>query len=309
MIDFAVVEITDKCNLQCKHCYGAFEGETTISESDLKNVIAQLKENNCTRVTLSGGEPCVLQDRLFDIANEFKQAAFKVALVTNGTLLGENVKRYSCFDIIQVSIDGTKEIHESIRGVATFDKAINGILELRKYVSNVFAQMTVNSINQYNFFELLKYLEKRNIILSVERASPQGRATLLDDIDYENYDKILDTVLDKNLLSTNPMVNAKKCAKNNIFCSTGYKLGCSAAKKGIAIDPKLNVFPCVRIRDVLGNLRLTTLSEILKSSKRYYYCGINSTPYRCRKCAFLNVCGGCKADSLFTNKCRLYVPS
>lgn len=306
MIEFAVIELTDKCNLRCKHCYGSFSDGKTLSDDDIDIIINELKQNRCKRVTLSGGEPCILGERLFRIANKFKSEGFEVALVTNGTMIYSDIEKFGCFDIVQVSIDGPEEIHDLIRGHGTFSKSISGILKLKKSVRKVFAQITINSINQYSFFETLDFLDKLDIELSVERVSLTGRASELDEIDFVNYDKILKKVAERGLMSSDPMLNAKICSINKIIPPQSFKIGCSAVVRGIAIDTNLNVLPCVRIRTSIGNLINTHLSEILISEESKYFIESKNRSKWCGECIYENICGGCKADNIEAKSCILF---
>lgn len=306
MLEFAVVELTDKCNLRCKHCYGSFSDGKTLNDDDIDIIIHELKDNGCKRVTLSGGEPCILGERLFDIADRFKKEGFVVALVTNGTMVGIDVHKYSCFDIIQVSIDGLKDVHESIRGKGTFLKSIDSILSLKKVVKKVFAQITINSINQYDFFKLLAFLDSLDIDLSVERVSLTGRASELDDIDFENYDKILKKVIDRRLMSSDPLLNAKICSINNIVPPDCFRNGCSAVVRGIAINTNLDVLPCVRIRRTIGNLATKGLEQVLESRESEAFKANIRGNKLCEKCRYENVCGGCKADNM-VEECMLFI--
>src|SRR5580692_1831179 len=60
-LEFAWLELTNRCNLRCIHCYaqsGPLEGETDIlSEEDYSLLLKQIHQLGCRKVQFIGGEP------------------------------------------------------------------------------------------------------------------------------------------------------------------------------------------------------------------------------------------------------------
>lgn len=59
---YAWLEITEKCNLKCVHCYGQFgepkiEKEKLLTTEEWKEIIKKLAQNDCKGIQLIGGEP------------------------------------------------------------------------------------------------------------------------------------------------------------------------------------------------------------------------------------------------------------
>lgn len=124
--DFPTVlqfELTHHCNVYCKHCYNnsgqndkvdAMTPETWIEFS--KYLVSHGGIFECI---LSGGEPLLLGEKLFDIMDILHDDGTNFLLITNGFLLNEEkVKRLSKYRYhwLQVSIDGsTPEFHDSFR--------------------------------------------------------------------------------------------------------------------------------------------------------------------------------------------------
>lgn len=81
-------------------------------------------------ITVWGGEPLV--SAVFKNVTECL-AGFKCALVTNGTLMEKHaalLERY--YKRVYVSLDGTREVHDALRGEGVFDKAVRGIKSISK---------------------------------------------------------------------------------------------------------------------------------------------------------------------------------
>ena len=68
VIHLAVIELTNRCNLSCKHCYGLFKGNKDLNKSAFLKILSELKELNCKLINFSGGEPLLLENRIFNYA-------------------------------------------------------------------------------------------------------------------------------------------------------------------------------------------------------------------------------------------------
>ena len=92
---FSTLEITQSCNLKCKHCYN-FDRNNLASQSNLpqkfmdkefaKSIIEQLASLNSLSLNITGGEPLLHPD-ILEIANHAKQNNFHLRVKTNGILL------------------------------------------------------------------------------------------------------------------------------------------------------------------------------------------------------------------------------
>ena len=131
------LELTEKCNLKCKHCYnssGDVKNKTNLTVADWENISKEIViAGGVFQVILSGGEPLLLGDGLFDIMDIFHEDGAKFILITNGYLLNESVVRkltkYN-FSWLQVSIDGiTPEHHDEFRQrTGSWKRAIKGAI-------------------------------------------------------------------------------------------------------------------------------------------------------------------------------------
>lgn len=122
--------ITNRCNLQCVHCY-ASAGKplpAELSPTDFIDAIEQYSEFvQNGEVTVSGGEP-TLHPALGQILNAIKDQGHRSVLFTNGTTrggkqgweaLGESA------DVIQLSLDGFDQTtNDAIRGKGSYSKIL-----------------------------------------------------------------------------------------------------------------------------------------------------------------------------------------
>lgn len=114
--------ITERCNLNCKHCYRdpeLIKGELSTEEDleILDRFISQVDrwglEKKDVRISFTGGEPFV-KEGLFDLLAKAKENGdkFSYGILTNGTFIDEEmVQKLNEYgvDYVQVSLEGMKE--------------------------------------------------------------------------------------------------------------------------------------------------------------------------------------------------------
>lgn len=85
-----LIQITEKCNFKCKHCFlSANETGDQISLDRIKKTIIPFCVNNrINKITLTGGEPLVHPDSVA-IINSFIESEIQVTVCTNGSLISD----------------------------------------------------------------------------------------------------------------------------------------------------------------------------------------------------------------------------
>ncbi|NHI94842.1 MAG: radical SAM protein [Candidatus Lokiarchaeota archaeon] len=179
--------ITDRCNLNCTHCYlpkNNNHKELTYAESC--KIIDELQQAKNMIIGFSGGEPLLRKD-IFDLIKYVSDKQMSVALATNGLLIDENVAKKlkdSGLGYVQISIDGLEETHDIIRGEGTFQRALSAIkncLDAGLYVSMdvVITKLNVNQIHdlislakglKVQKFEILDFVPSENACMRADMA-------------------------------------------------------------------------------------------------------------------------------------------
>jgi radical SAM protein with 4Fe4S-binding SPASM domain len=120
------LQITNRCNLKCKHCYIENKSFSELSVSQIKAVLKEFEEMQGLRVLITGGEPLI--HNKFEEINEILLEFFiRKILFTNGLLLNKRILKNLNVDEIQISIDGLEAAHDSLRGRGTFRKALEAV--------------------------------------------------------------------------------------------------------------------------------------------------------------------------------------
>ncbi len=136
-------DLTWQCNLKCTHCY------FSSSTKELKNKRTELSDEEWIKVftyhrklgtkiaVLTGGEPTLRMEVIKEAIKIFPS----VQVVSNGLIKLPRFKGYKQ-PKYWVSIDGTKDTHDKIRGAKIFDKVLENIRESNPVVTS--AIMTLN---------------------------------------------------------------------------------------------------------------------------------------------------------------------
>ena len=152
--------ISDKCNLQCKHCY---YGKTRtigplLTTQDWKKIIKALYAEGVRHFHISGKESS-LDNRILEIVSYIKNLDGTYSgLVSNGTGVLQFYKDVinEGIDYLEFSIDGTEDTHNFIRGKSIFSQ-IMSLLDSLSQNSNIIDISTCLNKNSYE--EYLKLID------------------------------------------------------------------------------------------------------------------------------------------------------
>lgn len=132
-----VIELTDRCNLTCVHCYinqaagdQAFKARE-LSLEQVKSIIDQLAEAGTLFLTLTGGE-VLLRPDFSAIYMYARQHGLLVTLFTNGTLITQKIADLladSHPQLVEITLYGATEgTYEKVTGIpGSYEKCIRGI--------------------------------------------------------------------------------------------------------------------------------------------------------------------------------------
>lgn len=202
-IEKAYIEITNRCNLNCRDCYnssGLSSKPVEISADTLLHIFQSLyNEFKVSAFDISGGEPILHSEwhRILDIMERLSHLSF--FFVTNGTVrddrfyeLLEKDKRFR----VQFSIDGIDEkTHSIIRGAGNFSKTIGNLLSLKPANSPVI-KMVITAFNFHQIEDYFKFAAEYGCIPAFSFVEKLGNAdTNWDEMRLDDYEKI--SVLEK----------------------------------------------------------------------------------------------------------------
>ncbi len=239
-------EITNKCNYKCKYCIfnSGVCNDDELTYEEAKKVIDQLKEKNFKYLKVTGGEPFIRKD-IIDILKYASDKDMIVDISTNASLINENMienLKNVNLEMIHVSLDGpSKEIHEIVRGINTYERTIKGIKYLKetnKYIR--IGTVIFNNNEDYleDIIKLCTSLKVNEVIFSI--MEPVGRMLNDNRLVTTKSLNVLTNILESLTLKYPEIVINYNWNPNKVNNSKT----CPAGKRFIYINNKGNIAPC-----------------------------------------------------------------
>lgn len=126
--------ITYRCNLRCPFCYRKTQEAPEVNTVQIKEMMKEFKDMGTYFWVFNGGEPLLRED-LPELIDYAKGLGFHCSLVTNGVLLAqklENNPSYRKLDFVQISLEGTEEVHDKMYGQGTYNRIIDALNLLKE---------------------------------------------------------------------------------------------------------------------------------------------------------------------------------
>lgn len=199
------VELTDRCNLRCKHCYGDFklENHHTLSVDSLDNLINQAVNLNIYQFDLTGGEP-LLYKNLETILSKLYDAGMLITIFSNLTIQSDKIlnlfDKY-CVKKIITSIDSNDAAsHDEFRGMSgALDRTINNIKKLKNTNIELSINTMVGNHNENNIDETIFFLKDLDVPCVLDAIIPNGRANKLEENTFKSVQIIHDLYKNEDL--------------------------------------------------------------------------------------------------------------
>lgn len=187
---------TMSCNFACEYCFEKdFHCNSKMDQIVQNRIIdliqSQVKNLDSVHVTWFGGEPLLemkaieeMSVRIIDICRK-ANIGYSANIITNGYLLNsKNSKRLSELNVnsVQVTLDGTKEVHDKMRplvnGGNTFDKIMENLAAASEYFNGISVRINIDKLNKNNLREIFELVEiesiKDRLILNLGRITSSG---------------------------------------------------------------------------------------------------------------------------------------
>jgi len=303
---YVSIEITKKCPLRCAHCFA--EAGTPMSNelpiTMLMQIIKNFGKAGTASVYITGGEPLShphFIEILYCCASVFRQ----VEIATSGYNLNEKIaQKIAALEnvIVQVSLDGEKEMHNYIRGRDdAFDNAVKAISTLSNKGVLVTVAMTVNSLNMDQLERVIKIAKMRGAKrFRVGNTLSQGRARNLDwglkGNQLKVFTSYLHQVTEKHSSDNFFISDWASNVEPELIGMEGERVNCGAGHLLYNVTPEGEVTPCIPINIILGNLTTSTFEEVFGSQKVNFFRNLRAPNANiCSECKEFNFCQGCQA--------------
>ena len=239
MVSFLWLELTNRCNLRCTHCYaesGPHAGShDVLQRSDYERVMTEAADIGCRQVQFIGGEPTLNADLVRHIDFAARRGFTFIEVFSNLTRL--DAPLIDCFRTHGVHVAtsvyaATATTHDAITKTrGSFERTIASVRRLRRAEVAVRAGVIEMEQNAGQTEETIRFLKDLGVSeVRTDRLRRFGRAAADDDV---------------------PM--SELCGS----CAGGT----------LCVAPDGRVSPCIMSKQwSVGDCRTTSLAEIVQTS-------------------------------------------
>lgn len=304
--------ITERCNLQCTHCYQTVPPPADPPLSQLLAVLEQIRDlitrlNHVSarpipvHLTLTGGEP-FLHPEFFNLLEQIAsqpRTVRQIAILTNGSLLDRcAAARLALLKpaFVQISIEGAEATHDRIRGAGSFQRAVRGLRLLVDRRIPSYISFTAHRDNVADFPAVAALARSLRITrLWADRLIPLGQGAadsgrLLSPDDTRAFFETMKREKARHSLSRTEIVMHRAL---QFLIGGGKPYRCAAGRTLLTILPDGGLLPCRRLPLPAGNVFDTPLPDLYFSSPVLRALREQQDPpASCAKCFYSRLCHG-----------------
>ena len=303
-----------RCNCRCIMCdiWKANRNGTSITDTQLSGLLGDFRNLGVEWILLTGGEP-LMHPNLWTLCAALKRLPARITLLSTGLLLARHAAEIvrNCDDVI-VSLDGSREVHDRIRGIANaFQQLADGVVALR-------AQKPQFPVSARCVMQRLNFHDLPNIVVAARDLALDRISFLAADVSSEAFnrpggwagDRAAEVCLDGEEAQRFAAIVEDTIARHAAEFASGFiaesparmrdiaayyraangqgdfpKVACNAPWVSTVIEADGTVRPCF-FHQPLGNIRERSITDILNAPDAIQFrrnLDLRSDPV-CRRC-------------------------
>ena len=290
-LDLAWLEITQECNCKCIHCYEGTNHKPLANSLTLLewySAIEQLKELNCKRIVIIGGEPC-LHPNIEDIAEYAAKRIPNITIFSNGTCFSTKLKEIITHYNLKVKLSlygHNEQVHDTItKHKGSFKRLTDSIKWFSENNIDVNIAIVIMKENEAYYNDLIQFtksLKIKGYKIDVIREVFSGKQCEHLPLNKE---------IIRSVIRTKPEFRP---ITKETFDSAYFHNTCWFGK--LAICQNGDILPCVFERtQILGNLKTSILKNILKTDNLSNCWNLSFEKIdKCKCCEFRFACKDCR---------------
>ncbi len=317
-----VWELTQECNLACRHCRTVtfpFLTGKDLSTAQILQVIDDITHVCRPTFVFTGGEPLKRPD-FFTIAEHARQRGALVVLETNATLVTPEVAgriKEAGVAAVAVALDGaTEETHDGFRGTeGAWKDAWRGIANLKAAGVPYHLKFTVGVHDKQQVPAMVRLAEEQGAagahlcalfptgcgmhLESQEQLTPEEMESLLGWL-YASFERttteVQATCAPQYQRVLRQQGGAAAVERHRKLTFTGPGEGCSAGMSSCFITHDGHIQPCRNLPLSVGNVLQRSFPAIWESAPLLKQLRDRDLlGGKCGECEYRAVCGGCRA--------------
>ncbi len=314
------IEITARCNNDCRHCYINLPAGDTVAQTrelsagEIVDIARQAVDMGCVWCLLTGGEP-LLRDDFAEIYTRLRRFGLLVGVFTNACLVRpehvELFRRHPPRDVEITVYGATRQTYEAVtRRPGSWD-AFNRGLDLlvaggvKVRLKAMALRTNVREFDQvsefcraltrdcYRFDSALHLRfdgdQRRNTEIRAERLTPEETAAC-DRADEKRYTALLSCGAGSKTRSTRPLHGGHRL----------FSCGVGGTSFSVGYDGTFRLCPSLWHPGTTYDLRTGTLSQAWREWRpriRDLRCDETGSAMRCGSCELANLCLWCPAHA------------
>ncbi|MDP3212645.1 MAG: radical SAM protein [Deltaproteobacteria bacterium] len=122
--------LTNRCNFRCTYCDIPSQARAEMSTDEWLGAIDEFADAGMGRASLIGGEPLLRKDapRLIE---RLKRRGVHASMNTNGWLVPQQLDAVAQLDLVCVTLDGERAVHDAQRHPGSYDRVLDALEALR----------------------------------------------------------------------------------------------------------------------------------------------------------------------------------
>lgn len=265
--------LTERCNYRCRYCrLGNVE---TIKELDTKqifSIINRLKKSGTIAMAFWGGEPLIREDigRIVSFAHN-KGIFIKIS--TNGSLLSERIKDIADVDIIAISFDGPRDVHDYQRQSGSYDDALDAIEAAKRNNKRIILNTVITQRNAGSIDFILEFARKHKVRVAFQPLE-QRRRTYQDMQEIkpskEQFNKVINRLISEKKSGNQWIASSLAVLQHIAYWPDCRKTTCWAGRLHFRITVAGDVIPCNSINDARYSRSLLKKDTDYKKVFKYF---------------------------------------
>lgn len=314
-LDVLQIELTNRCNERCIHCYipNSIKNKGhDLNFVDFKIIIDKYVEMGGIKISLSGGEALLNKD-IVKMLHYCREKDLQIVLLTN--LISLNNEHLQVLKEVNVACvkaslyamsPKTHDIITTVKG--SFRQTKAAIEKLHKSNIRCEIQCPIIKANKNEYVKVFEYAKslnmKCNLDYGIIAQNDLNTSNLSNRLSIAELESVI-----INIMKISPSYHTPNNFSNDDVANMPF---CSGGVNTLGISANGNVIPCPGWDGyVVGNVYKESLDDIFYNSKRLKVLrGIrrNSVP-ECMKCKARNYCNFCFAHNFNENNGNLLAPN
>lgn len=264
--------VTNRCTLNCWHCYNAGRSQVDLPLDVLKRLVAELRDVGAVMITLTGGEPLLRED-LEEIARLFDESFCLIVGTAGVGLTTERARRLRGAGVfgVGVSLDSIhEEEHDRLRrSKGAFRAALDALQAAGQngLYPYVVAVATRDFLKPEHFMPFLRFAREAGALeVHLLEPSATGRLAGRADVLLSSAERRLIFDYQEQVAQDDDLPILSSYA----YLESPDAFGCGAGLTHLYVDGSGEVCPCQLAPLSFGNVAREPLGTILERVGRHF---------------------------------------